>query len=130
MQHDNACVVITSVFGNVLGVSRPGVEKAGGHVLRTAFFGLPGGKREGNETPQETAARELHEETGLYPLQLDYLVTTAGPGGSTSVFFCPLYRGTMRSSAEGVTSWCDWEDLIDGPFGLENRQVLQAFASR
>ncbi len=130
MQHDNACVVIVSPFGNVLGVSRPGVERVGHHTIRNTFWGLPGGKREGAEEPRETAARELYEETGLHPLELEYVTTTSGPGGFTSVFFCPLYRGTMRSSPEGTTSWCDWEDLLAGPFGLENRQVLEAIARR
>jgi len=124
MQHDNACVVIMSPFGSVLGVSRGKLGAA------PPLWGLPGGKREGNETPQETAARELAEETGLHPLELVYLVTTAGPDGFTVVFFCPTYRGTMRSSAEGVTSWCDWDDLLGPPFGEENRQVLEALLSR
>lgn len=116
MEHDNACVVIPGAYGLVLGVSR-------GHTQR---WGLPGGKREGNETPIQTAVRELYEETGLLPVSLSYVITTVGPGGKTAVYLCKNYRGTLRSSAEGKTSWISWSELFGPPFGEENRQICNA----
>ena len=116
MEHDNACVVVPGSYGMILGVSRGNTQR----------WGLPGGKREGNETAIQTAIREMYEETGLVPMSLVYITTTAGPDGHTVVFLCRDHSGTVRSSPEGKTSWVSWSDLFGPPFGEENRQICNA----
>jgi len=56
--------------GKILSVSR-------GYDI--SDWGLPGGMAQPGETPSQTAARELHEETGITP--------------DTSAEFVPVYNG-------------------------------------
>ncbi|MEX3743782.1 MULTISPECIES: NUDIX hydrolase [Lysinibacillus] len=49
------------------------------HRSDTLNWGLPGGSMELNETLEEVAARELHEETGLVANEFDLIGVFSGP---------------------------------------------------
>ncbi|WP_155591194.1 NUDIX hydrolase [Lysinibacillus cavernae] len=49
------------------------------HRSDTLDWGLPGGSMELNETLEEVAARELHEETGLVANKFDLIGVFSGP---------------------------------------------------
>lgn len=57
-------------------------EYAGVHSAQVSF---PGGKKEGEETPEQTALRESHEELGILPQQVEVL-------GTLSPIFIPPSR--------------------------------------
>lgn len=53
-----------------------------GQGVHSGQLSFPGGKREGEETPEETALRETHEEVGIHPDQIEIL-------GSLSEVYIP-----------------------------------------
>jgi ADP-ribose pyrophosphatase YjhB (NUDIX family) len=114
-----SCSLVISPQGLVLSVSRKD---------NPTDFGLPGGKREGNETPKQTAIRETFEETRvkLFP---EYLVPIyAGMGRK---FYCATYLATkyddseLGSSEEGVVKWLDYAEVLPGTFRDYNSRLLR-----
>lgn len=69
---------------------------------------LPAGKRDGDESYEETAARELREETGCTAGSMKKLITIASSVGYTdeelAIFYCSDLKG-------GHTDFDDTEDL-------------------
>lgn len=88
---------------------------------------LPGGSREGDETPEQAARRELHEETGHLAPRLDFVavVTLAkGPTGRRKRGFVYAARvdddvvGTFEPTQEiDAVRWWDGSDGSDGGGG-------------
>ncbi len=70
---------------------------------------FPGGNSiEGENTPEETAARKLREETGLTvtPHDVELFDYWTGPNGQLVYAFIVLkYRGRPRSSVGGRVFW-------------------------
>jgi len=70
------------------------------HITYPNLWDLPGGGREGDETPFETVARELNEELGL-PLPLDAVLWEAKfeanykPGAWVAFFVARLPANTV-----------------------------------
>jgi mutator protein MutT len=111
-----ACVVIKGSGEKFLGVSRK---------HDSTDFGFPGGHIEFGESPEQAAARELEEETGLQARDLQHLVTVdTNDGGSCVVFLCRA-SGKIHTEEEGVVKWVTANDLLNGSFGKQNAVALQ-----
>jgi 8-oxo-dGTP pyrophosphatase MutT (NUDIX family) len=121
-----ACVLIRR-GGRILAVSRKDDPNA---------MGLPGGKVDPEDGPggqlatlAAAAARELREETGLSipPELLRFVFERAESDGFTTTTFEGEWadvRGPIRTAESGRVRWISWDELIDGPFGEYNRQLL------
>ena len=78
-------------------------------------WGLVGGSMELGETLEEVAEREMLEETGLKPLQLDFYKTFSGPNfyykyphgdevfNVVTAFICTTYTGSLKYDATEAT---------------------------
>ena len=119
-----AAVVVIERDGLFLAVARKGEPRA---------LGFPGGKLESGETPEEAAARELEEETGLV-----VPVSALSPlyvGVDDVGHVCAAVRGSslhgVAASREGVrVGWVEPVLLLPGsrsPFAAYNREVLTRY---
>jgi 8-oxo-dGTP pyrophosphatase MutT (NUDIX family) len=108
-----------------------------GHVLAVSRgddlddWGMPGGHVEPGETPAETAARELLEETGAEVDPADLMLVYRQGGCSTFVSRQPVWvprgRGEIVwESPEGVAAWIPVEALAceSCTFGQANARML------
>lgn len=104
------------------------------HAYAPWVWTLPGGSVEKNESDEQTAVREIREETGFEITRLDgevglYTRTIFGMGDRVHVFFTEHFEGTMRLLP-------DAEILQRGSFHLNDlpetispktRKVIEAF---
>jgi len=100
-------VVYVENKGKVLAVSR-------GEDITN--MNMPGGGIEPGETPEEAAERELWEETGLRAIKMIHVFSKVSHGKNIHFFKVLSYRGSLRSSDEGVTMWVDPEILLQGQY--------------
>lgn len=106
-----AVMIVINDNGEVLAVSRR---------YDKTKFGLPGGKKEDNETIAAAGVRETLEETGIKVLDCVYLYRREEapdkPGGEwfyTSCFLAVSWEGTPTNSNEGEVKWLTVKDLTD-----------------
>ena len=109
-----ACCLVLGDDGTVLAVSRRDDPTA---------FGLPGGKVDGAETPEDAARRELEEETGLTATSLKQVFVRKEEDGFTCTTFVCKVDGEIDTDEEGVVRWVKPQALFDGPFGAYNRAL-------
>lgn len=69
-----------------------------------------GGKFEPGETPEECAAREMLEETGLTPSELNYrgivwFSSNEAPEEEMHLFTCSVFTGSLHICEEGTLEW-------------------------
>jgi 8-oxo-dGTP diphosphatase len=110
-----ACLVTVDAKDQLLLVKRNVDPKKG-------FWCLPGGFMELNETPEEAALRELHEETGLFG-KIDMLLgVTTNPSatyGSVLMtgFLVKIFEGipVAGDDAEEI-GWFDYKNLPEIAF--------------
>ena len=121
-------VVVGIVFreGRVLLTRRPEQAHLGG------YWEFPGGKREPDETEQETCIRELREELGvtvaveacLHRVRHDY------PERSVSLAFyrCRLVSGEPRPLAATDLRWCAPSKIDPAEMPPANAELLSLLA--
>lgn len=98
-------------------------------------FGLPGGKREKNETREAAAIRETLEETGVQVTKCTHIFTREEPKdrpeGEDFVCYCYYadeWNGEAINSEEGEVAWLTEKELTGSKaaFADYNTRTLNA----
>jgi len=91
----------------------------GGQLLNGAWnFALPGGRREGGESWAQTAYREFFEETGYYPVYVDWYEQAFTVGGYT------FGAGYFQTDAATIGGYLPWINGYTLPIGLQIGQAI------
>ena len=109
------CLIIAD-DGKVLAVSRKDDP---------TDFGLPGGKVDEGETPEQAGARELKEETGLDAVKLSKVFVRNDADGFTTTTFACEPSGEINTPEEGIVRWVEPEVLFKGSFGRYNIELFR-----
>jgi len=101
------CALLVREDGFILGVSRRG---------KPEDMGLPGGKVETGESPEDAIVREVQEETGVVVTTLRKIFRGLCPGEVTydSITYLAEFEGEPFSKEAGLSvKWIEWKDLLD-----------------
>lgn len=114
-----ACCLIVGHDGTILCVSRKDDPTA---------WGMPGGKVDPGETPEQAASRELYEETGLTAKGLHKVFSQKDKQGFvTTTFACEVEDGEINTNESGVIKWVHPSALVDpthSPFADYNKALF------
>lgn len=104
------------------------------HRSDTKTWGIPGGAAEIGERIEETASRELYEETGLNAESLELLTVLSGndfyfvyPNGDMLHSVVVLFQA---KSVSGQLQIMDDESIALGYFSFDNLPVLESRAAK
>jgi 8-oxo-dGTP pyrophosphatase MutT (NUDIX family) len=127
-----AAVMLIIRNGLILGISRRDNPNK---------FGLPGGKKEPDETHMQAAIRETLEETSVVVKscvkvfeRVEEPITPDGLPFYTYCYYATDWEGTPKNSEEGIVEWLFASELTrtieeggKGAFADYNKQTLAAF---
>ena len=88
-------------------------------------FGMPGGKVDSGETPEEAAVRETKEETGLDVVDLELVFDRIDANDYITYTFIANVVGNIDTDESGVVKWARPEELMRGSFSEYNTRLFQ-----
>lgn len=95
---------------------------------KIGYYDIPGGKIEEGETPEETAIREMKEETGMDVSDLVkkgiFEVEYSNRKFIFDVFIAKKYEGSPQNFEENTSEWIDIKSLLEKEKILSNVLIL------
>ena len=98
---------------------------------KAGFYDIPGGKIEDGETPEETAIREVKEETNVDVNNLEFkgemVIEYPERIFNFKVFYTKEYTGEIKETEENFVENIDIEKLLEKEKKLSNIIILDKF---
>ena len=98
---------------------------------KEGYYEIPGGKIEEGDTSEQTAIREMREETGLEIENLKYKgnIITEYPNRifDFDVFICNECNGEPQDFKENTSEWIEISELLKKKKILSNIMILDRF---
>jgi len=89
---------------------------------------FPGGKCEGDESPEQALIRELHEEIAIIPCTMNKFETVTHDYGDKTVclhfFLVESFEGEAMGNEGQLTAWFDLMALSELEFPAANKGVV------
>lgn len=105
MTLEAAVIVIRDFYGRILTVTRRNSD----------LFGLPGGKLDAGELPEEAAIREAKEETGIEVRTASFMFSKTDGEFITHCYHADTWRGTPCEMEPGIVPDWKYPTEIYGP---------------
>lgn len=98
---------------------------------KLGYYDIPGGKIEEGENPEQTAIREMKEETGLKVGNLKYkgnmIIEYPNRIFDFDVFVTNKSEGETQEFEENTSEWIDIKELLQKEKILSNIMILDRF---
>ena len=98
---------------------------------KKGYYDIPGGKIEDGELPEQTAIREMKEETGIDIRNLKYrgnmIIEYPNRIFDCDIFICNECEGKPQEFDENTSEWIEIQELLQKEKILSNIIVLDRF---
>ena len=96
---------------------------------KAGYYEIPGGKIEAGELPEQTAIREMQEETGIIVKKLknkgNLIIEYPDRKFEFVVFLANTYQGEPKQFEDNTSEWLDINELLKKEKSLASIQLLQ-----
>ena len=98
---------------------------------KAEYYEIPGGKIEEGENPEQTAIREMKEETGIKIRNSKYkgnmIIEYPNRIFDFDVFICNEFEGEPQNFEENTSEWIEINELLKKEKILSNIMILDRF---